>query len=109
MPHFGNFQLETLVLAASGVPTQFSWGPRSSNDCISIGSQPATALLYGCLSPLGQGGQQCCLLGSSGSVPGKDVVCAAASLTGVTHGSQQSKENLRGGLGWEGVRLTRVK
>lgn len=36
----------------------------------------------------GQRGQQCCLLCSSGNIPLKDVVCAAASLTDVTHGSQ---------------------
>lgn len=49
------------------------------------------------------------VVSSSGSVPWKDVVCAAASLTDVTHGSQQSKGELRGHLGWDGVRLTRVK
>lgn len=34
--HFGDFLLETLVLAASGVPMQLSWSPGCSNDCISI-------------------------------------------------------------------------
>lgn len=63
---------------------QFFWGLRSCNDCISFMFQPAIALLLA----LGQGGQQCCLLCSFRSVPWKDVVCAAASLTGVTHGSQ---------------------
>lgn len=41
-----------------------------------------------CCRAQGQGGQQCCLLCSFRSVPWKDVVCAAASLIDVTHGSQ---------------------